>query len=175
MSMVHNGAKHQLIDRLVTTERRKMPIVKPPAVLPANHSAAPPVPPRFRNRLPAVLEHIPIYSFEGQARLAKDAGIARSSMSRLIKGNTAPSYRLICAVTAAIERRLGRRIDPRDLVTDEATFPTPFVCSLMECPGCLPTSAYDEEDNLKAAFYDVDPGRWSGAEETGPVPAEEAA
>lgn len=98
------------------------------------------------------MEHIPVYSFQGQARLAADAGVSRSAVSRLVAGKAAPSFAIAVAVTAALEKRLGRRLDPRELVSFDGTYPTASVCVLCGCRGCLPEAAYDAECRLKPEF-----------------------
>lgn len=92
--------------------------------------------PRFQNRLVAVMDHIPIYSFQGRARLAADAGVSRAAISRLVAGKTSPSFAVTVAITAALERRLGRRLDPRELVSFDGRYPTASVCDLCGCRGC---------------------------------------
>jgi transcriptional regulator with XRE-family HTH domain len=109
-------------------------------------------PPSFHNRIAAVMEHVSFYSFQGQARLAADAGVSRSAVSRLLAGKAAPSFAVTVAVTAALEKRLGRRLDPRDLVSFDGTYLIPSACDLCGCRGCLPSAAYDAEDLLKPEF-----------------------
>jgi hypothetical protein len=55
------------------------------------------------NRLLDILEHIPRYSFQGAARLAADAGVSHSAISRLINGKSSPSFWLASALAAALE------------------------------------------------------------------------
>jgi hypothetical protein len=110
-------------------------------------------PPSFHNRIAAVMEHVSFYSFQGQARLAADAGVSRSAVSRLLAGKAAPSFSVTVAVTAALERRVGRRFDPRELVSFDGTYPTASVCELCGCRGCLPEVAYDAEARLKPEFH----------------------
>jgi transcriptional regulator with XRE-family HTH domain len=113
------------------------------------------------NRLAAVLEHIQAYYFEGPSKLAADANVSRSALSRLVHGKSSPSYAVVCKVTAAIEKRLGRRIDPRDLVSIDGEHPTTSVCELCGCKGCLPECAYDESGNLKPCHRHLRPGKWT--------------
>jgi transcriptional regulator with XRE-family HTH domain len=112
-------------------------------------------PPRFHNRIARVMEHVSFYSFQGQARLAADAGVSRSAVSRLLAGKAAPSFAVTVAVTAALERRLGRRLDPRELVSFDGSYPTPSACELCGCRGCLPSAAYDTEERLKPEFRHI--------------------
>lgn len=68
--------------------------------------------PLLHNRLPAVMVHISRYAFEGQARLAADVGVSRSTISRFLRGHTSPSYSLVEAVTRALSARLGKALGP---------------------------------------------------------------
>lgn len=111
--------------------------------------------PRFHNRIAAVMEHITHYYFQGQARLAADAGVSRSALSRLIAGKTAPSFAVAVAVTAALEKRLGRTLDPRELVSFDGRFPTASVCALCGCKGCMPYAAYDDDDRVRPEYRGI--------------------
>ena len=64
--------------------------------------------------------------------------MARSTISRLVNGRTVPSPKLAEDVTAALSRRLGRPLDPRDVFSPDGAYPTPSGCSLCSCHGCLP-------------------------------------
>ena len=116
---------------------------------------------RFPNRIALVMEHIPWYSFKGQTRLAHDAQVSKSAICRLLAGRSQPSFAVALAVTNALERRLGKALDPRELISLDGTYPTPNVCALVGCGGCLPDAAYHADDTLKAAFYGVPSGEWS--------------
>ena len=118
--------------------------------------------PLIHNRLRALLLHIPWYSIEGQARLAADLHVARSTVSRLVNGRFTPSYRLVEKVTQAVSQRMGKAIDARDLFTTDGTYPTPSACALCDCSGCLPPWAWDERwDRLRPEWRDARPGDWS--------------
>ena len=124
----------------------------------------------IQNRLRAVLLHVPWYSIEGQARLAADTGVARSTVSRLMSGKFRPSYRLVEKVTEAISKRLGYLVDARELFTTDGTYPTDSACELTRCSGCLPFWAWDERrDVLRPEWKDAHPGDWSRA-----IPAADA-
>ncbi len=129
--------------------------------MPTQRSSKSQQPVRFHNRIAAVMLHIPWYTVEGRARLAADVGVPRSTISRLILGQRLPSYALVQAVVAALEDRLGRHLEPREILSKDGRYPTPSVCTLVGCSGCLPDHAYDEEGNLKEAFFGVTPGSWS--------------
>ena len=114
------------------------------------------------NRLKAILLHVPWYSFEGPSRLASDVGVSRSTICRLMRGTTNPSYRLVEKVTAAISHRIGKTMDARELFTTNQTYPTASACELCGCRGCLPPEAWDERrDVLRPEWESAKPGDWS--------------
>ena len=116
----------------------------------------------IHNRLAAVMLHIPWYTFQGQVRLATDAGVSRSNISRLLSGHSVPSFPLAYAIAEALEQRLGRRIEMREFLSLDGSYPTANVCRLVGCRGCLPDFAYDEEsDTLLPEFLATLPGNWS--------------
>ena len=115
------------------------------------------------NRLRAVLLHIPYYAFGGPARLARDSGVSKSTISRLTRGHTnSPSYRVAAQVVEAIQRRSGIALDPAEIFSPSGRFPTPSVCALLGCSGCLPPAAWSEnDDRLKESRRHQKPGDWS--------------
>ena len=135
----------------------------PHKVSPSLHHVIPSVTParELTNRVGAIMQHIPFYCFKGQARLARDAGVAPSTISRLLSGRSVPSYPLVQAVALALERRLGKRLDPREIVSQDGRFPTASVCVLTGCSGCLPQAAYDAQDARTPAYKNVTAGQWS--------------
>ena len=116
---------------------------------------------RIHNRILAIMAHTTRYAFKGESRLAADAGVSKSAVSRLINGQSSPSFALVCGLTRALEKQLGKHLDPRELLSFDGTYPTPSVCQLAGCKGCLPSAAYDEEGRLRPQFKDVKPGEWS--------------
>lgn len=125
---------------------------------------------QVNNRLLAVMAHLSRYSFQGQARLAKDAGVSRSAVCRLINGRSSPSFALVLALTRALEQQLGKRVDPRELLSMDGSYPTPSVCELVGCKGCLPDAVYDEKDCIKPQYRHVKPGQWSTVPELAAQP-----
>ena len=112
------------------------------------------------NRFADVMDHVDRFAFIGVQRLAQAADVSPSSVSRLINGRINPSFALVARLTAAIEKELGMKIDPRDLIAENGQFLTRSVCDLTACPGCLPDNAMDEFGDTKPAFADVTPGTW---------------
>ncbi|MBS1714913.1 MAG: helix-turn-helix domain-containing protein [Armatimonadetes bacterium] len=112
------------------------------------------------NRFTDVMAHSDRFAFRGTSKLALDAGVSISSVSRVIHGEVNPSFRMVARLTEAIERELGFRIDPRDLCAESGRFLTRFTCGLVGCRGCLPENACDEFGALKSNYADVVPGTW---------------
>ena len=107
------------------------------------------------------MQHIPYFSIGGPARLARDAGVAKSTISRLLSGKSTPSYRLVIAVTHAIERRANQAIGAHELFSASGTYGTQSVCSLMQCGGCLPGEIYDRyTDQVLPQYRSLRPGNW---------------
>lgn len=97
------------------------------------------------NRIGRLMEHIPWYSICGQARLARDAGVSRAALSRLLSRQASPSFATVMSITKALERRLGRPLDPRELVSLDGSYPTASVCTLAGCRGCGSQKQYERE------------------------------
>lgn len=121
----------------------------------------------IQNRIRIFLVHIPIFSIRGQARLAEEIGVSRSTISRLAWGKINPSYRLARAVTDALEKRMGRPLDIREVFSTDGRYPTPSGCALCQCHGCLPAEAWGTDNALKAEWQDARPGDWSMARPAG--------
>jgi len=127
--------------------------VAPPRRKPPHH--------QVQHRVSAIMAHIPWYGFKSQARLAADVGFSKSAISRLLRGECIPSLALACALNAALERRLGRKLGLQELFSMDGTYPTPSACQLVGCANCLPPEAYDRDDNLRPEFRNVKAGEWS--------------
>lgn len=117
---------------------------------------------RSHNRVAAIMAHTTRYAFKGRSRLAADAGISRSALSRLMSGRTRPTYIVASRIANVLEKELGRRFDCRELVSENGQYPTTFVCELLGCPGCLPHQVDSPDPRVRAAFAGVRPGTWSG-------------
>lgn len=112
------------------------------------------------NRVSDLMVHTNRYAFRGVTRLATDARVSASSISRLINGKINPSFLLVARIATALETQLGFRVDPRDLVAEYGEFLTRFTCDLVGCRGCLPENAMDEFGDIKPSFVGVQPGNW---------------
>jgi len=116
---------------------------------------------KVHNRIDDVLSHVPRYAFKGRSRLATDAGVSKSAVTRLLNGQSVPSVIVVFRLAKALERRMSTSLDPREIVSLDGDYPTPSTCKLMGCRGCLPCDAYDEDNNLKPEYTGVRPGQWS--------------
>ena len=115
----------------------------------------------LHNRVGAIMLHVPWYTFRGQVRLARDVGVSRSTVCRLLSGKSAPSYPVMAGVVAALSHRLNRPLELGEVFSPDGKFPTPSVCALCGCNGCLPAQAYDkEEDTLRPEYKNVRSGAW---------------
>ena len=128
----------------------------------------------IQNRVPVLLVHIPRLSIRGQARLAAEVGVSRSTISRLVSGRINPSYRLARGVTDALERLLGKPLDMREVFSTDGTYLTASGCALCRCNGCLPEEAFDADGNLKTEWQSARPGNWSLARPAVPPPVSDA-
>jgi hypothetical protein len=108
--------------------------------------------PKFYNRIVEVMQHTSRYAFKGKARLAVDAKVGAATITRITTGQGEPLFHVLAAITGALERAVGRKIDPRELISMDGTYPTASVCELVGCPGCTPESAYDEDGNRKPDY-----------------------
>ena len=74
------------------------------------------VPPPRVNNLPVYLAQLQDYWFHGpQKRFAADAGVSETTLSRILRGSTNPRYEDILKIVALLEKKLRRKIDPRDI------------------------------------------------------------
>lgn len=121
--------------------------------------------PRLHNRVQTVMVHISRYSFQGRARLAADVGVSRSTISRLINGQTSSSHALVQAVTDALSAGLKKPLAPRDLFSSDGSYPERSGCRLCSCGGCLPESAFDVHGRRRVEWLNASPGDWSLAPE----------
>lgn len=88
------------------------------------------------NRVAQLMAHTTRYAFKSETRLARDAGVSKSAVSRLVQGHTSPSFALVTAITRALEKALGVPLDPREVVSTDGTYPTSSVCDLVGCRRC---------------------------------------
>lgn len=117
--------------------------------------------PRLHNRVQTVMVHVSRYSFQGRARLAADAGLSRSTISRMINGQTSPSHALVQAVTDALSVHLKKPLVPHDLFSRDGSYHERSGCRLSGCTGCLPEAAFDGHGRRRAEWLNARPGDWS--------------
>jgi transcriptional regulator with XRE-family HTH domain len=90
-------------------------------------TSMPPHPRRNHNRIAEILTHLTKSSVEEEIRLAREAGISRANLSRIMRGHHAPTFAVMLAITEALERRAGHPIDPRDILNLDGLYPTPSI------------------------------------------------
>lgn len=118
-------------------------------------------PVRCHNRIASIMAHSSRYGFRGTSRLAKDAGVAKSTISHLIHGKSSPLYKTLERIVSKLEFQLGRKLSVRDVVSEDGSYKVP-VCRLVGCPGCLPEFAFMADGSIKPEWSRVHPGEWSG-------------
>ncbi len=129
------------------------------------HSAAthsqemPPYPGLLHHRVRELAWHIPWYGFKTQARLAKDSGVAPSTISRLLRGRELPSLLVTLRLTDALSKRLGRPLEVREVFSLDGSY-SRSVCDLASCRGCQPPTSFDRSDNMVADAPDMTRGQW---------------
>jgi DNA-binding phage protein len=131
---------------------------------------------RSHNRIAAIMMHTDRYSFRGTSRLAADTGLSKSTISHLVRGKSSPLYITVERVVKALVDQLGRPLNHQEVVSATGRYPTPSVCALVGCRGCLPDRAFSSEGELLEEMRQVTPGNWSGdvAEFRRPVHAQQA-
>lgn len=128
-------------------------------------AAVPHGPSNRTNRLAILMAHTARYAFEPQARLAKDVGVSRSTISRIVAGKSAPSLPLALKITACLEAALHRPVDVRDVFAEGGRYKTRSGCEVAGCKGCMPEAAYDRQGRLRSEFRHMRPGDWTLAPE----------
>lgn len=117
--------------------------------------------PHLHNRVHTVMIHASRYSFQGRARLAADVGVSRSTISRLINGQTSPSHALVQSITDALSTHVGKPLSPRDLFSPDGRYPERSGCLLSGCRGCFPEAAFDGHGRRRVEWQNARPGEWS--------------
>jgi transcriptional regulator with XRE-family HTH domain len=68
------------------------------------------------NRVPELFAQVEEYWFHGpQTKLARDAGVSKSQISRILHSQPNPSYYCICRIVTVLEQKLGVKLDPREV------------------------------------------------------------
>jgi DNA-binding XRE family transcriptional regulator len=106
--------------------------------------------------------HTSRYSCYPTARLAADVGVAKSTISHLVHGRTNPLYSTAARVVKCLERELGHSLDLREVFSEDGSYPTPFVCALVNCARCLPGIVFERDDSKNPGFAFIQAGQWTG-------------
>jgi DNA-binding phage protein len=101
---------------------------------------------RSHNRIAAIMMHTDRYSFRGASRLAADTGLSKSTISHLVRGKSSPLTITVERVVKALEDQMGRpsgqQLNHQEVVSATGSYPTPSVCALVGCRGCLTRSGH---------------------------------
>ena len=93
-------------------------------------------------------------------RLAVDSGLSEMAVSRLIRGEGNPTYRVVSLVVEALEKQLRRHIDARELISYSNRHWERPICEVCGCTGCLPSGALMDNGELHPNYQNVQPGKW---------------
>jgi transcriptional regulator with XRE-family HTH domain len=117
------------------------------------------------------MAHTTRYAFKGRSRLARDCGVSKSAISRLLNGHTNPSFPIALRVADALSRELDRKLDIRELFSEDGGYGRTFICDLVGCPGCLPAEAINDDGHTDPRYKGLRKGFWTGDvyEMEGPV------
>ena len=124
---------------------------------------------KCHNRIAAIMAHTSRYAFQGTSRLAADAGLSKSTISYLVRGQTNPLHSTTRSVVKSLVRALNRSLDYDEVLSPDGSYPTKFVCKMVGCSRCLPDAIYQDDGSRKVAYADIRPGEWTGdVDEFGP-------
>lgn len=94
--------------------------------------------------------------------MAKDACVAKSTVCQLVNGTTSPLYKTLDRIVSRLEFQIARKLNAREVFSQDGQYPTSFVCQLVGCSGCLPEFAYLPDGSIKSEWAEVQPGKWTG-------------
>lgn len=117
---------------------------------------------KHHNRVLAIMIHLPRYWSRGAAQLARDIGVSKSTISRLVRGKSHPLYRTACKIVKCLQQELGRPLTHDEVFSDSGLYPTQFVCDLVNCPGCSDDRFFDLDSCRRAGCQHLERGRWTG-------------
>lgn len=119
-------------------------------------------PPNCHNRIAALMAHTSRYAFRGTSRLAKDSNVAKSTICHIIHGRTNPLYKTVAPIIRNLEYQLARKLNVRDVFSEDGTYVTKHVCRIAGCRGCLPDLLHDADGSIKPQWGHIKPGKWTG-------------
>ena len=128
---------------------------------------------RYRNRFEEAMIHSSRYAFAGKARLARDCGLSKMAIIRLLSGDTNPSYRVVSLVVTALEKALGCHLDVRDLMSYGGGGWERSICEVCGCGGCLPDGALRDDGTLDPVYENVAPGTWKAFQPLSATPTQQ--
>lgn len=83
-----------------------------------------------QNRISDFLSYIN-QSSETPFSLARETGLPRVTLRRIINGTVCPDFLTVAIITASIERQIRKRLDPREIVAFNGEFLTPDLDDLL--------------------------------------------
>lgn len=117
---------------------------------------------KHHNRVAAMMLHTKWYSSCPTSRLAHDAGVAKSTICKMMHGRANPLYSTTLRVVKCLERDLGLPLDHREVFSEDGSYPTQFVCAVVGCRGCGPPIVYGHGTEVKEALRSLRSGQWTG-------------
>lgn len=118
--------------------------------------------PTSHNRIAALMAHTSRYSFRGTSRLAKDSHVSKSTICHIVHGRTSPLYKTLAKIIRSLEYQLARKLNVREVVSEDGTYPTKHICRLVGCKGCLPDGIHNDDGSLRDRWAELRPGEWTG-------------
>lgn len=82
------------------------------------------------------MAHTRRYAFRGLPPLARDTGISRSALYRIVHEGTSPTLEQALHLTKALSVALEKSLDITEVFTNSGRYPTESVCTLCNCLGC---------------------------------------
>jgi hypothetical protein len=109
-------------------------------------------------RIDLFMQHIPRFWIDGAPKLARDAGVPRSTLHDVLRCRHVPSYRVAVQITEALSRALGTTLHCDDVLSFTGSF-SRSVCDICGC-RCLPDAAYNHDGSRKAEYAHLVGGDW---------------
>lgn len=90
--------------------------------------------PKSYNRIREILVYLNGTPVSSERGLACAIGVSPSALNRIIQGKCIPSFQTMAALSWVVEKHLGHRIDPRDILSFDGSYPTATVEQLLRSP-----------------------------------------
>ncbi|MBV6459404.1 MAG: hypothetical protein HONBIEJF_02552 [Fimbriimonadaceae bacterium] len=106
--------------------------------------------------------HLPRYWSMGASALARDIGMSKSTISHLLRGKSNPLYSTASRVVKGLESQLGFPLNDKEVFSEDGSYPTPYVCTLVGCRGCLPGAFLSSGRQLRRGLPRIERGHCTG-------------